>query len=180
MGSGIKFKMNHQKSIEVILYLLSKNEGKGMNRYAILESIFAADKYHLNEYARPVTGDSYIKMEYGVVPSVIYDYLKNDSYLLSSIEDIDYPFHEDIKNRRNIIAIGRSYNDELLSESDIEALDYGFKEYGQLSFEDIKNKNHQEKCWLETQDNSKIDFALIIDDQEIIDDLKENSYSIVL
>lgn len=34
-----------------------------------MQILFAADKYHLNKYGRPVIGDYYVKREYGIVPA---------------------------------------------------------------------------------------------------------------
>jgi hypothetical protein len=172
----IQFRINYQKSIEVILYVLSKFDDKGLNTYNLLKTIFAADKYHLNKYGRPVTGDTYIKMEYGAVPSTIYNYIKHDPIVISGISDINYPFdsvgHDTIAKR--------TYNNNLLSESDTEALDCGIKEYTNLLFDQVKEKNHNEQCWIETEINRPIDFELMIDNKEIIDDLKENAQNIVL
>ena len=41
--------------------------------------MFFADKEHLLDYGRPITGDSYVAMEHGPVPTSTRDILKFDS-----------------------------------------------------------------------------------------------------
>lgn len=56
-----------------------------VNKYNLMKIIFAADKYHLNKYGRSVTGDYYINMEYGTVPSNIKNIIdgNNKDYYLN-------------------------------------------------------------------------------------------------
>lgn len=168
--------MNYQKAIEVILYILNKYNKEGINMYNLIKMIFAADKYHLNQYARPVTGDCYIRMQYGTVPSTILDYLKFSELTLQSIDDKEYPF----RNDGHKFYATRAYNIDLLSESDIEAIEYGIKEYYGLSFAEVESKNHKEKCWIDTSQNAVIPFESMIDNHGICEYLKENSCCIVI
>lgn len=66
-------------------------------------------------------------------------------------------------------------NKEQLSESDIEALDEGIKEYGYLTFNEVLKKNHNEKCWQETELNNIIPFEKMIYDIETIGYLQKYS-----
>lgn len=177
-NKSIEFKINYKKAIEVILYILNKNENEGVNMYNLIKIIFAADKYHLNKYARPVTGDCYVKMQYGTVPSTICDYLKFDDLALSFIGEKEYPFSKS-KEGHNFYPT-RKCNESLLSKSDIEAIEHGIKEYHGLSFDEVKNKNHDEKCWVNACLNSVIPFESMIDDESVLEYLKENSSNMVI
>jgi len=103
--------------------------------YNIWKILFAAEKYHLNTYGRPITGDTYIAMEFGTVPSWLYNAAK--------MKRGDVGFHKDGNHLRSERAPEMDY----FSESDVEALTAGFKEYAGLSFELVKNKNHDEPAW---------------------------------
>ncbi len=185
MQQKIEFNVNYQKCIEVVLYLIENT--KNADIYHILKRVFSADKYHLNKYARPVTGDSYFALKNGTVPSAIYDILKGEILCLQYINDSQYPFKK-IDNTYYFEA-NRSYNAELLSESDIEALSYGINEYtDDMDFRKIEDKNHNEECWKkawnERRDalakSSPIYFEDMIDDQEIIEDLQQNCKFLVV
>lgn len=177
-NKSIEFKINYKKAIEVILYILNKNEREGINMYNLVKIIFAADKYHLNQYARPVTGDCYVKMQYGTVPSTICDYLKFDDLALSFIGEKEYPFFKG-EGEHNFYP-KRKCKKNLLSKSDIEAIEHGIKEYHGLSFDEVKDKNHDEKCWVKTRLNNVIPFELMIENETVRKYLKENSSNMVI
>ena len=169
----IKFKFNKQKSIEAVLYLISKSGKNTYDLYKIVKMIFEADKYHLNNYMRPVTGDHFVSMAKGIVPSKIYDLCKND--------DPKAPFYKDSPRK---IKANRIANCEYLSESDIEALDKAFFKLDPLTFSQICNLNHAEnpawgKNYVEGS-SKKISFDQLIENPEIIEELKDISSRIII
>lgn len=172
----IRFNINYQKALHSILWIARANDG--INIYNLLKVFFSADCYHLNHYGRPVTGDAYIAMEYGLVPSVVYNIIKGDEITLNFLGINEVPFN--IKNHILKPKDNVQINEGLLSESDMEALHYGLEEYGKLDFHRVKEKNHTHKAWLNTNINSQVDYELMIENQEVIEDLKENSQYIVI
>jgi len=67
-----RFSFDRDKALEVILYVSSKVK----DLYHLLKIIYFADKKHLSLYGRFISGDSYIAMNNGPVPSQSYDILK--------------------------------------------------------------------------------------------------------
>lgn len=180
MKAKIFFNINYKKCIEIVLYIIDKLNGE-VNKYNLMKIVFEADKYHLNNYARPVSGDTYIAMLYGTVPSVIMDFIDNKHWLLEQIERDSYPFYLDKKNHK--VQSQTKPNLDLLSESDIEALDTGIEKYGRISFKEVEKLNHEELCWKTTVEksiNEKIPFELMVDNEEIREYLIENSRNIVI
>ena len=164
----VKFEVDPDKAIEALTYLLSKQEK--VNQYNALKALFEADKIHLNEYARPVTGDTYIKMDFGTVPSVVYNLIKGDSYTLASLNLDELPFE---RIGLHDLKANRAPRLEFLSETDIEALDAGAAKYFGLSFTEVKNLNHEERAWTESILNQPIDFSLMIENQEVREYLED-------
>ncbi len=178
MKKKISFEINTEKTLEAILYVAQKLGGK-VNQYNLMKIFFEADKYHLNKYARPVTGDIYIAMAYGTVPSSIKDFTDGSELALASMGIEEYPF---LRNG-HFVKMKRDPRMDFLSESDVEALDIGISQYGNLTFRQVNDKNHKEKAWIETyhsRPNQVISFEDIIDDKDILQYLSENSYSIVI
>ncbi len=176
----IRFNMNHKKSIEVILYIIQKLGGS-VNQYNLMKILFEADKYHLNHYARPVTGDTYIAMEYGTVPRAIRDYVDSNHWYLGLIEREQYPFSLDRKTWG--VVSQEVPNLDYLSESDIEAIDCGIEKYGNLPFDMVCQLNHQEKAWVKTRNNNPnkpIPFEEFIDNKDILNVLQETAEFIVI
>ena len=160
----IDFEKNPNKAMQCLLWIL--NEKPNINKYNIMKIMFAADCYHLNHYGRPIYGEHYVAMNYGTVPSFMKDLLSMRSGM---------PFVECAKNAYKATTVPDL---DQLSESDIEALEYGFAEYAHLSFAEVKNKNHQHRAWLKhAQELRKvrscpISYEEMIDDPEVLSDLQ--------
>ena len=129
----IQFSINNKKAIEVILWVLHKDNT--IDVYKLMKVLFHADWVSVNKYGAPITGDNYLAMQYGTVPDVIYNGLiKKDILYLedSQLEANLLPFD---LNGYKLLAKRMPNIDEYLSIADIECLELGIKEYAGLSFE---------------------------------------------
>lgn len=107
-------------------------QGKRCDLHTVLKACYFADKRHLNDHDRPIFGATYRAMKYGPVPIEIYDMLKGDQYYLAELESDGYPW--EMEGYR-LKLVGNERPDlEDLSESDMEALEYGFKRSTSMDF----------------------------------------------
>lgn len=181
---NISFKVNPQKALEAIVYIASKL--KGVDTYHAVKTMFFADKRHLNEYARPIVGDTYIKMPKGPVPSYVYDIINRN------IKTLPIEFYGQVvssisvsSDKKKYIKANREPNLSEFSESDIECLDYAIAFCKDKKFQDLCDITHQEPAWKNATDNGCMDYELMLDDdnpnrEEIIADLKEDSQWLVV
>ena len=174
----IRFKVSYDKTIEVLVWLAKMKPG--IDIYHIAKVVFYADKMHINKYARPVIGDTYIKMPYGPVPSGVSDLIKRDPWLSpNQLKNIkDSLIIDDADNYR--LKARREPDMAYFSKSDIECLTASSNKYGHLSFDELYELTHSEKCYYETDPNEKIDYALLINENnplhnEILDHMQEVS-----
>lgn len=161
------FDFKKDKAIEAILFVLSKRPS--FNRYNLLKIMFEADKNHFINHGRPITGDDYIAMEYGTVPSSIDDILKKN---LSP--DIKYKQDMGV----HVVYGERNANERLLSKSDKACLLKAIEKYGDLDFRDVCYLNHKENAWKKSARNKKINIRhLSVEDsfQEDVDELEKLS-----
>lgn len=161
----IKFTLNANKAVQTLLWILNKKPN--INKYNIMKVMFTADCYHLNEYGRPIYGEKYVAMEYGTVPSFMKDFLSVKS---------NVPFEEVQKNKfRAKICC----NMDVFSDTDIEALEFGISEYADLSFDEVKEKNHEHRAWknheeeLKTTRSVPIPYEDMIENNEVLEELTE-------
>src|SRR5450759_3452798 len=70
----IRFRFDQDRSVAAVVYLASKLI-EGLDKYKLSKLLFLADKFHLVQYARPITGDEYYALPYGPVPSSILNLL---------------------------------------------------------------------------------------------------------
>ena len=134
------------KALNTLLYVANRVQRKDFHK--IFKIVYFADRQHLADWGRPITGDTYIAMEAGPVPSRMYDMLKivrGDSYL-SDIEELSVHFRID-----HWMYITPLHDADLnkLSKTECEALDDSISKYSSLSYDEIKEKSH-DVAWRST------------------------------
>jgi uncharacterized phage-associated protein len=157
----IKFKLNTQKRLEAILWLVNQGDNK-LTKYYLLKMIYYAEKYHLNHYGRPVIGDELSAMPKGPVPSHTYNLFKA---VLDGSVQTDFIFKSDERT----VHANRSADKEFLSKTDIKALEYGFNKCIKYDYPALQEMAHKEndyiKAWSERglKDSNPIDLKDTID-----------------
>lgn len=176
---SIRFKISYDKAIETIVWLANKKPQ--IDIYHIVKILFFADKKHLNEYGRPVLGDTYKHMDNGPVPSAVRDIVTQNLFLSPRhLQNIKESLEIDTKENYYKTAAKRDPNYSYFSKSDLECLEDALAKYGEMTFEELYNLTHQEKCYTKTDDRGTIDYALMIDDdnpnkESLLISLQENS-----
>ena len=128
-----------EKSLNALLYVANRVQRKDFHK--IFKIIYFADRQHLADLGRPITGDTYIAMEAGPVPSRLYDMLKivrGDSYLPDT-EGLGEYFQ--VENWMFINPLQEANLDQL-SPNEQEVLDACIDKYSSLSYDEIKEKSH--------------------------------------
>ncbi|MDR1342827.1 MAG: SocA family protein [Prevotellaceae bacterium] len=164
---------NAKKAVEATLFVANRVENKDFHK--IVKILYFADRDHLAAYGRVITGDTYIKMENGPVPTRIYDGLKalrceNATGLLSGVSTIG-------SDKYHIKPL-RDYNPRLISPSDVEKLSEAIARYGGLSFNQLTQISHA-YAWNAAIDDKPIALEDImreagIDDEGYIAHITEN------
>jgi len=159
----LRFKLAWEKAIQAIDYIAQQRPG--LTQYYIGKIMFFADREHLLDYGRPVSGDRYFAMEHGPVPSFVRDVLKATS---------DYP-DEILDKLHGCLAIEQDGNKlkvfskqlcehELLSGSDKEYLLDAVNKYAGMSFGRLREISHEdpayESAWSEPGNANEMDVAL--------------------
>ena len=142
-------------AIQAILYILKKMGGT-CDIHKCHKILYFADNEHLSKYGRSITGDAYVRMDYGPVPTCIYDLFKavrGDSYFASLVEDVRKGcFH--FINNKDIAAVAEP-DMSYLSESDVEVLDKYIAELKEKNFDEVSDASHG-YAWSNTVLNGEI------------------------
>lgn len=145
------FSVNWPKVIEAIDKIASLKPG--VTQYYIGKILFFADREHLLDYGRPITGDRYVAMEHGPVPSAIRDILKADS---DSPDELISQLHERVAieqdaNRQKVFSKNlQGYVH--LSGSDCTYLEEAVAKYGNMTFGDLKKVSHEDPAYVDAWD----------------------------
>ena len=134
------------KSLNALLYVANRVKRKDFHK--IFKVIYFADRQHLADWGRPITGDTYIAMEAGPVPSRLYDMMKivrGDSYM-SDTEGLGQYFQVE-----NWMYVRPLVDADLnkLSPNEQKALADSIAQYSSLSYDEIKEKSH-DVAWRST------------------------------
>jgi len=158
----IRFKANPDKIIETITWIAKRLPGS--DRYTILKTMFYGDKFHLQKYGRPITGDTYIKMAAGPVASYAYDLIKKDAFLPREILlAANEAFNVD-DNQYAAIEAKREPNLDWFSGTDLECLEESASYCCGKDFKTLKRETHSEPAWIAAHMHGQMDFALLIDE----------------
>lgn len=133
MTNSIEFKFDKAKAAEAILYLANRLENASY--HSIAKLLYFADKLHLERYGRFITGDNYVAMEYGPVPSHAYNMMQHPRIYRA-------PFSVDRKHDIPFIIPNRDADIDELSQSDINCLDEVIAKYGDKTFNAKTNASH--------------------------------------
>jgi len=130
-----------EKTLNAILYIASRMGG-AVDMHKLSKTLYFADSEHLSKYGRSITGDVYIKMKYGPVPSKTDDILKavrGDSFFSFAADKFRAYFHfiNDFT-----IACDKKPDVDWLSDSDMECLDDAIEKCKNKSFNELTSISH--------------------------------------
>lgn len=167
----------------VVLYIIS--QCKTIDYFHLFKILYFADRNHLATYGRRIVKDTFCALQFGPVPSNLYDAIKivtgkasrpiNDtittlSDALASKDDV-YPSYLTNKEEADM--------DEL-SPSDIECIDQSIKENSLVPFNKLSEQSH-DKAWRqawEKKKNSPINELALAEaggaDEAMMEYIKEN------
>ena len=161
-------RFSEPKALAAILYLCNRT-GK-MDLYALLKTLYYADKDHFQEFGRTITGDIYHRLPFGPVPSRIYDMLKSvrgDGIWTRDLSD-NFEFIDDTT------IIPKSTTDMArLSETDIEKLDQSFLKRGKLTFNELCREAHEDSAFKLSPAGKMTEDDFAEGDPVLIEHLKE-------
>ncbi len=166
------------KTLNALLFVANRVQRKDFHK--IFKVIYFADRQHLADWGRPITGDTYIAMDAGPVPSRLYDMLKivrGDSYLPDT-EGLGRYFQvENWMYVRPLVDADLSS----LSANEQEALSDSIEKYASLSYGEIKEKSH-DVAWRSTARDFSISWDSIAREAGLDADELEcvNEYAIMM
>jgi hypothetical protein len=151
----IRFKLNKVKSIEAIDFIAS--EWKGITQYFVCKTFYFSDKEHFLDWGRPISGDYYVAMSHGPVPSRIYELLKPDSGEEDDwLELFDRYLSTEKKGKLTHVYSKKVCERKLLSRTDESILrswtDHFLKLPEKDRFSEVERLAHLEKSWVKARD----------------------------
>lgn len=156
----IRFRVDYEKCIEGIDLLAQ--EKPGITQYYVCKVFFFADKEHLLDWGRPISGDRFVAMEHGPVPSFIYDLLKDSAAEPDEIVDQLNARINILRDQNRLMVYSKGSNSfPHLSGTDREYLLSALCTYGDMPFGKLRDLSHQDiayqEAWELSGSNNEMD-----------------------
>ena len=135
-----------QTLIEVVLYVLNKT--KGVDFYHLFKILYFANKAFLAKWGIRIIADDFCALDYGPVPTNLYNAVKNDrnSACAGLIPIYNKAVEKAGEDAPNVLIAKRPENMDYISQSVKEELDKSIYENLNLSFSQLKDKSH-DSAW---------------------------------
>lgn len=141
-----RLRFNWRKTVEAIDFLAQR--WPGITQYYLGKVLYFADRDHCIDWGRTITGDRYVAMDHGPVPSRIYDMLKYGSG--EEDEILDYlnvrVYFAVTGNKIHVQSYGKN-EFPALSSTDIEYLERALAFCRRLAFSELREVSHKELSW---------------------------------
>lgn len=134
-----------RKIIQALTYLASKEEDKVMDDMKAYKLLWLADRYHLRQTGRTITGDAYYAMPHGIVPSDTKCVLENAKTKMRNPKGYKERFISN-KGSHKYMALCEA-DMKVFSDSDQEALDKVWDAFGNLDSKQLSELSHMFPEW---------------------------------
>jgi len=166
-----RFRFDFDKGLEAILYIAARVPSPTFHK--ISKILYFADLEHLESFGRFVTGDRYVAMEYGPVPSNLNNIMRagrGEDQFDDQKEVINNAFG--VPERYTIRPLRESRN-SVFSRSDIECLDRSIAKHGEKSFGQLVDESH-DSAWRATAEGQEMPLSEIVRMMERADEIFEH------
>jgi len=141
--------------INAALYVAHKLPADQCRMHKIFKILWFADLSHLKKYGRTISGDTYIAMTNGPVPSILYDEFKDN--------ESPYFRRFDNESGKGFLKVLADTNEDFLSDTDKEEMDASFDKYKDMDFGELSQKSHN-SAWKAAGLNNSIRLNEILDE----------------
>jgi uncharacterized phage-associated protein len=142
-----QFKFDVDKAVASAKLALKNLKG-GADFHKLFKILYFAEQKHLARYGIPITGDHYIAMKNGPVPSNLYDLFKiirGDETLFTN-PAANYSHSFAVKDRYHVVLLNEELDLEAFAESELECLVESIEENRLLDFSTLTEKSH-DQAW---------------------------------
>ena len=140
--------MDFRKLVQAMAYIASKQPDHTIDAWKAYKLLWIADRYHLRQYGRMITGAIYHAMPHGPVPSDAKNII--DGMPLSYMTAIDGYAEKYIRKTSPKSRHYQSTEEQdlrVFSKSDLDALDKVLEVYGKWDCRQLEEFSHQYPDW---------------------------------
>lgn len=134
-----------RKIIQALGYLVCQQTDEKIDNMKAYKLLWLADRYHLRQYGRTITGDEYFALPYGAVPSNAKCILEEQNTKLHHSKNWTDEYLSILPNHQ--YASKKEPDMSVFSDSDIQVLNLIIQNFNHLSALELSNLSHQFPEW---------------------------------
>ncbi|MCC7356682.1 MAG: SocA family protein [Candidatus Doudnabacteria bacterium] len=153
----------------ILLYFAENTNARFLGKVKLMKLFYFLDFMHLKNFGTPVTGDTYIKLDHGPIPSTIKNLIDDAAENIETSELQDTIYFErpiglmyQVKPTRKLTEDDR----KLFSPNEIEILEKVCKRYGNSTMKEIESASHEEAPWAKSKMYDVIPYTLAAQDSD--------------
>jgi uncharacterized phage-associated protein len=150
---------DHKKATQAINFFARK-EGLKIDKLKLIKLVYLADRFHLRRYGRPITNDAYIAMPLGPVGSSVKDIAEFSDFLDETERKYASSYLAQGGIENTVVSVA-DVDNNVFSKSELEALNFVYKEFGNKSTSFLVDVVHKYPDWekfkksLETKETTR-------------------------
>ena len=151
-------KINEKKYKNAILFFAKKIQNGTLGKLKLMKLLYFLDFDFFEKYGRPVTGDEYLRFEYGPVPRMGEKMLKKMSG--SEIRITKRKVAYGLNDQMHIEAL-KDFDLSVFTKEELLMLEEVADKWERFAGTEMKNASHGEAPWIATKPNDIIDYNLV-------------------
>lgn len=157
--------IDEEKAINSALYIL-RALGGTTDYHKLFKILYFADQKHLVRYGTPFSGDIYVAMKHGPVPTYTYDIIKWVRDMPTGVGRKYEMFFSTTASADNIPTVSAlsAPDTDVLSSSNIECLEESIHENRNLDFGTLTRKSHGSAWEAAKEQTDEMEFVNIASD----------------
>ena len=176
MASNSYMMNDTRKIIQALTYIAYQQPGHKINSMKAYKLLWLADRYHLRQYGRTITGDTFFALPHGVVPSDAKNVVEHQATHIPTDEKYRDKYIKRL-GKYSFQAITEP-DVMLFSDSDQEVLDKILQVFGALDQYELEKLSHKFPEWLAYESKLRAEGtpkAYKIDIDYFFDEAKEDN-----
>ena len=150
-------KINEKKYKNAILFFAKKIQNGTLGKLKMMKLLYFLDFDFFEKYGRSVTGDEYLRFEYGPVPRMGEKILKEMSG--NEIQITKCKIADGLNDQMHIEAL-KDFDMNVFTKEELLMLEEVADKWEKFAGTEMKNASHGEAPWIATKSNDVIDYNL--------------------
>src|SRR3989338_5867301 len=153
----VKHKINEKKYRNAILFFAKKIQNGTLGKVKLMKLLYFLDFDYFEKTGKSITGDEYLRFEYGPVPRMAKSLLAKMTG--KEIKISKHKMKDGLNDQERIEAL-QEPDVNVFTPEEVAMLDEIAGKWEKFTGTDMKNASHGEAPWIATKPNEVIDYNL--------------------